>query len=151
MVGRMKSFFRKRNQRCSRRRRSTRKRGAAIVEFAVVLPLLLTVLFGIIQYGWVFMIRQTLQMAAREGCRVAVLPTSVAPYTNVTTRINEVMSTTGLTTFTITMTHATLANPVESVLVSVPYADASLLAGWFGSSNFNLSGASSMRKEGMGG
>lgn len=147
----MKPLFRKGNRRCFRRRRSTRKRAAAIVEFAIVLPLLLTVLFGIIQYGWVFMIRQTLQMAAREGCRVAVLPTSVAPYTNVTTRIDEVMSTTGLTTYTVTMTHATVANPVESVLISVPYADASLLAGWFGSSNFNLSGASSMRKEGMGG
>lgn len=147
----MRSILRRRNRRCTRGHRSTRKRAAAIVEFAIVLPLLLTVLFGIIQYGWVFMIRQTLQMAAREGCRVAVLPTSVAPYTNVTTRIDGVMSTTGLTTYTVTMTHATLANPVESVVVSVPYADASLLAGWFGSSDFDLSGACSMRKEGMGG
>lgn len=144
-------LFRKRTRRSLRRRYSKRKRAAAIVEFALVLPLLLTVLFGIIQYGWVFMIRQTLQMAAREGCRTAVLPTSVSPYTNVTTRVNEVMSTTGLSTFTITMTHATVANPIETVVVSVPYADASLLAGWFGSSNFNLTGASSMRKEGMGG
>lgn len=147
----MRPVFRRRNRRYLRRCRSTRKRAAAIVEFAIVLPLLLTVLFGIIQYGWVFMIRQTLQMAAREGCRVAVLPTSVEPYTNVTTRIDQVMSTTGLTTYTVTMTHATLANPVETVVISVPYADASLVAGWFGSSNFNLVGSSSMRKEGMGG
>ena len=147
----MKSIFGRRKRRCIRRHRSTRKRAAAIVEFAIVLPLLLTILFGIIQYGWVFMIRQTLQMAAREGCRVAVLPTSVSPYSNVTTRINEVMATTGLSTFTITMTHATLDAPVESVVVSVPYADASLLAGWFGSSDFDLSGSCSMRKEGMGG
>lgn len=147
----MRPVFRRRNRRYLRRCRSTRKRAAAIVEFAIVLPLLLTVLFGIIQYGWVFMIRQTLQMAAREGCRVAVLPTSVEPYTNVRTRIDEVMSTTGLTTYTVTMTHATPGNPVETVVISVPYADASLMAGWFGSSNFDLSGACSMRKEGMGG
>lgn len=145
------SLRKKRMRRALCRHRSKRKRAAAIVEFAIVLPLLLTVLFGIIQYGWVFMVRQTLQMAAREGARVAVLPTSVSPYTNVTTRINEVMATTGLTTFTITMTHATIATPIETVVVSVPYADASLLAGWFGSSSFNLTGASSMRKEGMGG
>ena len=147
----MRPVFRRRNRRYLRRCRSTRKRAAAIVEFAIVLPLLLTVLFGIIQYGWVFMIRQTLQMAAREGARVAVLPTSVEPYTNVRTRIDEVMSTTGLTTYTVTMTHATPGNPVETVVISVPYADASLMAGWFGSSNFDLSGACSMRKEGMGG
>ena len=47
----------------ARRRNANRSRAAAIVEFAVVLPLLLTILFGIIEYGWVFMVRQTLQTA----------------------------------------------------------------------------------------
>jgi len=147
----MKTVFSRRNRRRFRRRCSTRKRAAAIVEFAIVLPLLLTVLFGIIQYGWVFMVRQTLQMAAREGARVAVLPASVCPsYPNATNRIDEVMATTGLTTFTRTFGPCpTPANPVVSVVVSVPYADASLLAGWFGSSDFDLTGSSSMRKEGM--
>lgn len=144
-------MFGGRHRRLSRRGRANGRRAAAIVEFAVVLPLLLTLLFGIIQYGWVFMIRQTLQMAAREGCRLSVLPTTVSPYTNVTTRVTEVMATTGLTTYTVTMTHATAGNPVETVQVSVPYADASLLAGWFGSSDFDLTGSCSMRKEGMGG
>ncbi len=139
------------HRRRQRRRQFTRRRAAAVVEFAVVLPLLLTVLFGIIQYGWVFMVRQTLQMAAREGARLAVLPTTVSPYTNVTTRVSEVMAPTGLSTYSVTMTHATPGNPVETVLISVPYADASLIAGWFGSSDFNLTGSCSMRKEGMGG
>ncbi len=137
--------------RAAPRCRSKRRRASAVVEFAVVLPLLLTILFGIIQYGWVFMIRQTLQTAAREGCRLAVLPTSVAPYTNVSDRVADVMATTGLSTYTVTMTHATALNPVERVDISVPYADASLLAGWFGSSDFDLVGSCSMRKEGMGG
>lgn len=139
------------HRRRQRRRQFTRRRAAAVVEFAVVLPLLLTVLFGIIQYGWVFMVRQTLQMAAREGARLAVLPTTVSPYTNVTTRVSEVMAPTGLSTYSVTMTHATPGNPVETVLISVPYADASLIVGWFGSSDFNLTGSCSMRKEGMGG
>ena len=144
-------MFGGRHRRSSRCGCTRRRRAAAVVEFAVVLPLLLTILFGIIQYGWVFMIRQTLQMAAREGCRLSVLPTTVSPYTNVMTRITEVMAPTGLTTYSVTMTHATPANPVETVQVSVPYADASLLAGWFGSSEFDLTGSCSMRKEGMGG
>ena len=127
-----------------------RRRGAAVVEFAVVLPLLLTILFGIIEYGWVFMVRQTLQTAAREGCRLAVLQTSVSPYANVTDRVATVMAPTGLSSYTVTMTHATDATPVETVVVSIPYSDVSLMGGFFGTKSYDLGGSCSMRKEGMG-
>ncbi len=131
------------------RRRAARRRGAAVVEFAVVLPLLLTVLFGIIEYGWVFMVRQTLQTAAREGARLAVLQTSVSPYANVLTRVSNVMQPTGLTTYEVTMSHATAANPVETITVTVPYNDVSLMGGFFGTHDYDLGGTCSMRKEGM--
>jgi len=127
---------------------SPRERAAAIVEFAVVLPLLLTVLFGIIEYGWVFMVRQTLQTAAREGCRLAVLQTTDEPYTEVVERINQVMGPSGLTTFEINMTHSTGTSPLETVTVTVPYADVSLMGGFFGPHDFDLGGTCSMRKEG---
>ena len=132
-----------------RHKNARRARAAAVVEFAVVLPLLLTILFGIIEYGWVFMVRQTLQTGAREGARVAVLQTSVPPYTNVMDRVTGVMAPTGLTSFTVTMTHATLANPVETVTLSIPYNDVSLLGGFFGTHDYNLGGTCSMRKEGL--
>jgi Flp pilus assembly protein TadG len=45
------------------------QRGAAAVEFAVVLPLLLTMLFGIIEMGFVFNRWITVTHAAREGVR----------------------------------------------------------------------------------
>jgi len=131
------------------RKKTGQRRAAAIVEFAVVLPLLLTILFGIIEYGWVFMVRQTLQTAAREGCRLAVLQTSVSPYTNVLSRVSSVMSPSGLTTYSVSMTHATVANPVETVEISVPYDDVSLMGGFFGTHNYDLAGTCSMRKEGM--
>lgn len=130
--------------------RGSRRRGVAVVEFAVVLPLLLTILFGIIEYGWVFMVRQTLQTAAREGCRLAVLQSSVDPYVNVIDRVSAVMSPTGLSTYTVTMTHATTGNPVESVVISIPYNDVSLMGGFFGTHSYNLAGTCVMRKEGMG-
>jgi len=134
----------------ARRGRFTyRARGAAIVEFAVVLPLLLTILFGIIEYGWVFMVRQSLQTAAREGTRVAILQTSEEPYTAVLDRIAEVMAPTGLTTYEVSMTHASTADPVESVQVVIPYNDVSLMGGFFGTHSYELGGACSMRKEGM--
>lgn len=130
-------------------RRDPRARAAAVVEFAVVLPLLLTILFGIIEYGWVFMVRQTLQTAAREGARIAILQTSEEPYTAALNRIGEVMQPTGLTTYTVTMTHATVADPVETVNVTIPYTDVSLMGNFFGSHAYDLGGACSMRKEGM--
>ncbi len=125
-----------------------RKRAAAVVEFAVVLPLLLTILFGIIEYGWVFMVRQSLQTAAREGCRLAVLQTATDPA--IETRVKSVMQPTGLSTYTVTMTHASDGNPIETVEIQVPYNDVSLMGGFFGTHDYNLAGTCSMRKEGMG-
>jgi len=137
-------------QNALRRRDGHRARGAAVVEFAVVLPLLLTILFGIIEYGWVFMVRQTLQTAAREGCRIAILQTTTSPYTLVLDRIAEVMQPTGLTTYSVTMTHATSGDPIETVVVEIPYDDVSLMGGFFGTHNYDLGGTCSMRKEGGG-
>jgi len=126
-----------------------RARAAAVVEFAVVLPLLLTILFGIIEYGWVFMVRSTLQTAAREGCRVAVLQTSEEPYSLVFTRVAEVMAPTGLGGYEVTMTHAGGAETDETVIVTVPYDQVSLMSGFFGTHSYDLGGNCSMRKEGL--
>ena len=135
-----------------RRRLAGRSRASAIVEFAVILPLLMMILFGIIEYGWVFMVRLTMLNAAREGCRVAVLQTSTHPYQNVSARIDDIMSPTGLSSYTVTMTHATMSDPTETIRISIPYADVSLLGtnGFLPMSDGNLVATCSMRKEGMG-
>ena len=43
--------------------------GAAIVEFAIILPLLLVLVFGIIEFGRAFNANISLTHAAREGAR----------------------------------------------------------------------------------
>jgi hypothetical protein len=54
--------------------RSYRKqRGAAAVEFAVVAPVFLLLVFGMIEYGRMVMVQQMLTNASREGARRAVL------------------------------------------------------------------------------
>lgn len=44
-------------------------RGAAVVEFAIVLPLLLMMLFGTIEWGYYFFTREIVINSAREGAR----------------------------------------------------------------------------------
>ena len=51
----------------------TCERGAAVVEMAVVTPLLLTLLFGVIEFGNSVMFRQILTNAAREGARTSAI------------------------------------------------------------------------------
>lgn len=49
------------------------ERGAAAVEFALLLPFLLLVLFGIIDFGRAWNMQIALTQAAREGVRVLAL------------------------------------------------------------------------------
>jgi Flp pilus assembly protein TadG len=50
------------------------ERGAELLEFALVLPLVLLVLAGIIDMGFLFKDFEVLTNAAREGARMAALP-----------------------------------------------------------------------------
>ena len=52
------------------------QRGAALLEMAFTLPLLLLISVGIFEFGRAFEVWQVLTNAAREGARVAVLPGS---------------------------------------------------------------------------
>ena len=48
--------------------------GAQLVEFALVLPMLLLVVLGIAEFGFIFQRYEVLTNAAREGARIASLP-----------------------------------------------------------------------------
>ena len=48
--------------------------GNALVEFALVLPLLMLVFAGIVDFGFLFQRYEVITNAAREGARLAVLP-----------------------------------------------------------------------------
>lgn len=44
-------------------------RGAAAVEFAIILPVLITIVMGIMDFGFAFFVQSTAAGAAREGVR----------------------------------------------------------------------------------
>ena len=58
----------------TRHGRTTGERGAALLEVALTLPILLLVAVGIFEFGRAYQTWQILTNAAREGARVAVLP-----------------------------------------------------------------------------
>ncbi len=72
------------------------QRGAAAVEMAIVLPILILLVFGIIQFSIYFNRLQGLQAAAREGARVAALPQSTQAniQAKVTSSLSGVLPTT---------------------------------------------------------
>jgi hypothetical protein len=49
------------------------ERGASLVEFALVAPLLFVLLFGMIEFGWLFGQFNEVRHAAREGARYAAV------------------------------------------------------------------------------
>jgi Flp pilus assembly protein TadG len=50
------------------------QRGAELIEFALIFPLLLLVLLGMIDFGFLFQRYEVLTNATREGARLATLP-----------------------------------------------------------------------------
>ncbi len=54
-------------------RLSAPRQGASVVEMALILPVFMMVLLGIVEYGRAMMVSQIVSNAAREGARRAIL------------------------------------------------------------------------------
>ncbi len=53
------------------RRGNRKQQGASLVEFAILAPFLILLLFGIIEFAWVFAQNLDVRHGAREGARLA--------------------------------------------------------------------------------
>ncbi|WP_161602472.1 TadE/TadG family type IV pilus assembly protein [Tautonia marina] len=112
---------------CSRR---YKRSGAAAVEMAIILPLFLALILGTIEASRLGMVSQLLHVAAREGCRTAVLPGQSEAA--VQARINAALAGTGITpSVQISSPNGSWLN-VEApapitVRLSVPFKDVSWL------------------------
>lgn len=75
------------------RGRPGRRRGNAVLDMALVMPILLYLAFGTVEFGYYFYVKHTLQGAAREGCRASIV--SGASASDVTTAVSNVMTAAG--------------------------------------------------------
>ncbi|GEP36937.1 hypothetical protein NPS01_06000 [Nocardioides psychrotolerans] len=118
------------------RRRSGRRaeRGAAALEFALIAPLLMLMLIGIITYGYMLSFRQSLSQAAAEGARAAaVAPLSANRAALATSAVGSAMGVacgstyltctvtfpTTCTCVSVTVTHSYKADPSKPVFLGL--------------------------------
>jgi Flp pilus assembly protein TadG len=127
-----------------RRRRAAsdaRDRGSAAVEFALLLPVLLLLIFGVIDFGRAINDQITLTQAAREGARLAALGYSTS---SVQTRAQN--AATGLSPVTVTVSSScpTGAGAGVDAVVQTSYSFSFItpvgtFAAMFGSASFGSS------------
>jgi Flp pilus assembly protein TadG len=136
-------------------RREQSDRGTTAVEFAIVVPLLLLILLGIIDFGRLLFVQVSLNAASREGARASSLyaPTSTQQ-SSVVTRITDIVQQSSpgtarlsaLSDIPLVVSTAGLCSPtatdeITAVAVTVPFQWITPVA------FFGVSGPSELRSE----
>jgi Flp pilus assembly protein TadG len=107
---------------------SRKRRGVALVELAIALPLLLAITFGIMEYGWMFLKAHQIANAARQGARVGARADSTTA--DVTAAVNAALTASSIptgapTTFVVQTPNPVFGMPVGnqfSVRITVQYS-----------------------------
>ena len=118
-------------------------RGAVLVETVLVLPILIVLIFGMVEFGRVFNAQLQVNHAAREAARSYGI---TGDFTGATNRANDA------TTLTIVVTNTgpacdPLAFSGDAVEITVN-TDVAISVPFFGSPTFTLTGVGSMRCSG---
>lgn len=135
--------------------------GAALVETALVLPIFMMILVGIVEFGRAFMVANMLAESARHGARIAIVPgaTNTSVESEVKSRVSELAHVAAAdVTVAITITpDPRNSNPngvlslsqkrdLVTVAIQVPFSKVNLVPiEWL--SSVNLSARCSMRHE----
>lgn len=117
-------------------------RGQSLVEFALVLPILMVLILGMVEFGWILNGKITITSAAREGARTAVIyesadkaATAVESAVNKSAESSSLIGVTTITNFTAT-----------TAIVNVN-AEIKPIVGLFFSENVKLTSKAEMKLE----
>lgn len=124
------------------------RNGVAAVEFALVVPLFLLLVFGIIEFGRALMVQQVLVNASREGARLAVLDS--ASSANVVNTVSDYLQDASIdipqSGISVSPDPAAVINNQQiTVSVSVPFSEVSWMPPFI--YNGNLQASTTMRSE----
>jgi len=119
-------------------------RGAVAAEFALVLPMLVLLVFGIVQFGLTFQRQEAVHAAAREGARIASLP-STSP-AEACARSSAALTGTGFTATPACAVVGDCSNSTGNVVVTITVAN-TLEIPFFPTQTFDLTGRGEFRCE----
>lgn len=127
------------------------ERGVAILESAVILLAFFVVVLGIMEAGRFLSIQQTLNNAAREGARLAVLPltgTNDLPTdTQIQNRVQAFLDSNGIQSASVNITRNVAAGGDVFTLVQTSTTYEVLSIAMFSDLEIALSGNARMRNE----
>jgi Flp pilus assembly protein TadG len=134
------------------RRKFGERSGTSAVEMAFVAPIFFTFVLGQIEMSQMGMVTQVLTTAAREGCRVAVVPGAIQE--DVQTRVNPILDGAGIPRNSVTQNcpstsslNSARGGDAITVSLSVRFADVS----WLGTPIFlkdtTIRGSATMSSE----
>lgn len=116
-----RTIARPERKRPTHRRAAENRKAAAVVEFAVLLPIMIVLVFGSIEVANGIFLKQALAVSAYEGARAAAR--TAATDNDVRTRISEVLTSRGIKNETVTispvLTSVTRGTTI-TVTVTVP-------------------------------
>lgn len=134
------------------------ERAAAMVEFAIVLPVLLLIVFGIVDFGRALYTANNLTSAVREGARLASTqitpdPTAAASKTAVTNAVTNYVTaiSAGAPAPTVAETFTGAPPNIQSIKVQItayPFTPITPLAGLIGMGTITMSPSATFRWEG---
>jgi Flp pilus assembly protein TadG len=106
-------------------KRMRNEKGAALLEAAITVPIILLISVGIFEFGRAYQTWQVLTNAAREGARMAVITTSTDA--DITTRVRNYMQAGSLpkySTATVTIQRSVVltgSDTASSVQIEYPF------------------------------
>ncbi len=134
------------------RHKPGRSKGASAVEMAIIAPVIVALIMGQLESSRLGMVSQLLTTAARDGCRVAVVPGHTQ--SDVQNRVNAVLSGSGITVGTVTPTcpspytwSSAPQGTAVTVSLSVPFSQVTWLGTPFFLSGATISASATMSSE----
>jgi Flp pilus assembly protein TadG len=147
----MNQASRQRRPQLLRSRPTRSQRGAAVVEFAFVAPLLIMLTFGMLELGRVVMVKQLLINASREGARMAILPASTAE--QVIAHVTTELANSSINSASVVVTPGSLATAQAGSPVTVAVSVSASSVSWIPKPLFvfsqTIDASTTMRRESL--